>query len=221
MDTPRNMSRDMNTFTSFDGTRIAFHDEGDGPAVVLAHGFGTDGLTQFGPFERSRAVLERVHAGFREVLGKAPPMLEPTDDGRAGLVAQLRATGARVIVPDMRGFGESDKPQIAAAYSDSAMARDIVSLVQHLRLPAFDVLGFSVGAVTVARLLALGETGVRSAVMSGVGDYILEGEIMNLPKNFPIPEDLPKPLTMRAHATALMRRRSRLCWTAARSYPVT
>src|SRR5262249_28199618 len=32
----------MNAFTSFDGTRIAYHDEGTGPAVVLLHGFGTD-----------------------------------------------------------------------------------------------------------------------------------------------------------------------------------
>jgi hypothetical protein len=27
---------------SFDGTRIAYSDEGKGPAVILLHGFGTD-----------------------------------------------------------------------------------------------------------------------------------------------------------------------------------
>jgi len=36
----------MNTFTSFDGIRIAYHDEGAGPAVILLHGFGVDGLGQ-------------------------------------------------------------------------------------------------------------------------------------------------------------------------------
>ena len=27
----------MNTFTSFDGIQIAYHDEGEGPAVILLH----------------------------------------------------------------------------------------------------------------------------------------------------------------------------------------
>jgi pimeloyl-ACP methyl ester carboxylesterase len=31
----------VNTFTSFDGVRIAYHDEGEGPAVILLHGFGS------------------------------------------------------------------------------------------------------------------------------------------------------------------------------------
>jgi hypothetical protein len=31
----------MNTFASFDGIRIAYHDEGEGPAVILLHVFAT------------------------------------------------------------------------------------------------------------------------------------------------------------------------------------
>jgi pimeloyl-ACP methyl ester carboxylesterase len=45
----------MHTFTSFDGTRIAYSDEGDGPAVILLHGFGVDALGQFGEFEIAEA----------------------------------------------------------------------------------------------------------------------------------------------------------------------
>lgn len=37
-----------NSFASFDGTRIAYSDQGEGPAVVLLHGFGTDGRTSSG-----------------------------------------------------------------------------------------------------------------------------------------------------------------------------
>src|SRR5262249_32649051 len=38
----------VKTFTSFDGIRIAYHDEGEGPAVVLLHGGYVDGLGRFG-----------------------------------------------------------------------------------------------------------------------------------------------------------------------------
>ncbi len=39
--------------------------------------------------------------------------------GRAGLIPALLAAGARAIVPDMRGFGASDKPRDEAAYASS------------------------------------------------------------------------------------------------------
>ena len=101
----------MNTFTSFDGIRIAYHDEGEGPAVILLHGFGLDGLGQFGDFERILPILEKRQEMFREVFGGAPPLSDPPVDGRPGLVQALRAAGARTIVPDMRGFGASRQTQ--------------------------------------------------------------------------------------------------------------
>jgi hypothetical protein len=48
----------MHTFKSFDGIQIAYHDEGEGPAVILLHGVGVDGLGQFGDFERILPILE-------------------------------------------------------------------------------------------------------------------------------------------------------------------
>ena len=38
----------MNTFTSFDGIRIAYHDEGEGPAVIEEYG----STTLIGPGDR-------------------------------------------------------------------------------------------------------------------------------------------------------------------------
>ena len=146
----------MNTFTSFDGTRIAYHDEGEGPAVILVHGFGTDGLTQFGDFDRLRGQFDKLLALFREHMGFEPPLPEPPAEGRPGLIPRLRAAGARVVVPDLRGFGASDKPRDPAAYAHSAMARDVLALIEHLGLGAADVLGFSMGSLTAAQLLALG-----------------------------------------------------------------
>jgi|GEM_PF-182613 len=193
----------QSSFTSFDGTKIAYSDEGAGPAVILLHGFGMSGLDNWGQFDRLLPQLERTNAKLREAFGAAPPLPSPPDKGRLGLAARLRENGARVIVPDLRGFGASDKPQDTAAYANSAMARDVVALIHRLRLDKADVLGFSMGAVTAARLLALGAPRIRSAILAGVAQYILEGEVADFPENFPVPECLTRPFTMRAHAEAL------------------
>jgi len=73
---------------------------------------------------------------FREVFGGALPLPNPPAEGRPGLAHALRAAGARTILPDMRGFGASDKPREKEAYADSAMARDVLALIEHLRLDA-------------------------------------------------------------------------------------
>jgi len=190
----------MHTFTSFDGLRIAYHDVGEGPVVILLHGFGVDGLGQFGDFERIQPILEKRQKMFAEVFGGAPPRPNPPLEGRPGVVQALLAAGARVVLPDMRGFGASDKPRDQAAYADSAMARDIIALIEHLRLDAVDVLGFSMGAGTAARLLILHPRQVKSAILAGIGDYALEDKILEFPKNWPVPDSVPRPLTLRVWA---------------------
>jgi pimeloyl-ACP methyl ester carboxylesterase len=190
----------MHTFTSFDGNPIAYHDEGTGPAVVLLHGFGVDGLGQYGSFERILPVAKRTREMFLEAFGRALPLPDPPPEGRPGLIPPLLAAGARVLVPDLRGFGASAKPREAAAYADSALARDVIALIDHLHLDAADVVGFSMGAGTAARLLILGPTQVKSAILAGIGDYAIEGTPFDLGKSFPVPEHLPKPLTTRIWA---------------------
>src|SRR5262249_15980159 len=115
---------------------------------------------------------------------------------------RLRAAGARVVVPDLRGFGTSDKPRHPAAYARSAMARDVLALLEHLGLDAAHVLGFSMGSLTAAELLAVGDTRVKSAILSGIGQYILEGEEMVLPEGIPLAAHLPRPVTLPALAEA-------------------
>ena len=98
----------MNSFCSFDGTRINFHDDGSsGRVVMLLHGYGLDALGNYGDFERSRGAIERNLAMFKEKFGVAPPMPAPPAEGRAGLMAELVEAGARVVAPDLRGFGAS------------------------------------------------------------------------------------------------------------------
>ena len=187
----------MKTFTSFDGIQIAYHDEGDGPPVILLHGGYVDGLGQFGEFDRILPILERRQEMFREVFGGALPLPDPPIEGRPGVVRALLAAGARTILQDMRGFGASDKPREKSAYENSAMARDVISLIEHLRLDAVDVIGFSMGAGTALRLLILHPSQVKSAILAGVGDYIIEEAVMEFPKSWPVPDSVPRPITVR------------------------
>jgi len=187
----------MNFCTSFDGTQIAYRDEGQGPAVILLHGYGVDGLGQFGAYDGILPVLEKRQRMFTEVFGGSPPLPNPPPEGRAGILPVLRSAGARTILPDMRGFGASGKPREMAAYADSAMAKDVIALIAYLHLDSVDIIGFSMGAGTAARLLMLGPPQVKSAILAGIGDYAIEDTILEFPKDWPIPDYIPRPLTMK------------------------
>lgn len=185
----------LKSIASFDGATIAYHDDGDGPPVILLHGYGVDALGQFGSFERILPMLEERQRLFIQTFGGAPPLPDPPAKGRPGIVPPLLAANARVILPDLRGFGASAKSREVAFYSDWAMARDVIALINHLHLDAVDVVGFSMGAGTAARVVILGPPQVKSAILAGIGDYAIEGTVLEFPKNWPVPEHLPKPLT--------------------------
>lgn len=90
---------------------------------------------------------------------------------RYGHAAAVAAAGRRVIMPDLRGHGESARPHDAASYPPDALARDGHALIAHLALTDYDLGGYSLGARTVSRMLATGAT-PRRIVFSGMG---LEG----------------------------------------------
>lgn len=90
---------------------------------------------------------------------------------RYGHAAALAAEGFRVIMPDLRAHGDSDKPHEPSAYPPDALTRDGHALLGHLALSDYDLVGYSLGARTVSRMLATGAT-PRRVVLSGMG---LEG----------------------------------------------
>jgi pimeloyl-ACP methyl ester carboxylesterase len=61
-------------------------------------------------------------------------------------IPALVAAGHRVIAPDLRGFGASDKPQEAAAYRITTSAADVVAILDALQLERAHVVGHDWGA---------------------------------------------------------------------------
>jgi pimeloyl-ACP methyl ester carboxylesterase len=68
-------------------------------------------------------------------------------------VAAALAKNHRVIAIDCRGHGQSDKPHDAALYGDRIW-KDVIELMDHLRIKRAHVHGYSMGGMIVARLLA-------------------------------------------------------------------
>jgi pimeloyl-ACP methyl ester carboxylesterase len=90
-----------------------------------------------------------------------------------GVVAALLTAGHRVIAPDARGHGRSQKPHDAARYGEDRMARDLAALLDIVGAPAVDLVGYSMGAV-VCLLLASDDARVRRLVIGGVGSGVVE-----------------------------------------------
>jgi pimeloyl-ACP methyl ester carboxylesterase len=85
-----------------------------------------------------------------------------------GHAALLAKAGFRVIMPDLRAHGQSDKPHEAAAYPKDVLADDALALVSALGLTDYDLGGYSLGGRTVARMLVKGATPGR-VIISGMG----------------------------------------------------
>lgn len=126
---------DLRYFDSFDGTRIAWREMGEGRPAILIHGYF------------SNAEINWIKYGH---------------------AAKLAARGFRVIMPDLRGHGASDRPHDIAAYPPDALMRDGMALVAHLGLTDYDLGGYSLGGRTTMRMLANGAR-PRRAVLSGMG----------------------------------------------------
>jgi pimeloyl-ACP methyl ester carboxylesterase len=125
-------------FLGSDGARLAYHEMGEGRALVLIHGFFSTALVNW---------------------------------VRYGHAAKIAARGYRVIMPDLRGHGDSARPHDPAAYPPDVLADDGFALIEQLGLTDYDLGGYSLGGRTTLRMLVRGATPVR-AIAAGMG---LEG----------------------------------------------
>lgn len=121
-------------FSSFDDTKIAYTDEGEGKPILLIHGF-----------------INTKKSWDNTALKK-----------------ELLAKGYRVIVPDLRGNGDSDKPHEDDAYSQDAEVIDLMFLMVELKLSKYWAIGYSRGSILLAKLLTK-DARVKKAVLGGMG----------------------------------------------------
>ncbi len=124
--------------------------------------------------------------GFRlayERSGSGPAALLlhgwPGDRTDYRAVAPLMSAAADVIVPDLRGFGESDKHQAdpALQYDAAAQARSVIGLIGELRLGPAVIAGYDIGS-RIAQAVARDRPDlVRALVVApplpGIGERIL------------------------------------------------
>lgn len=85
-----------------------------------------------------------------------------------GHAEKLAARGFRVIMPDLRGHGQSARPHDPAAYPPDVLMRDGFALIEHLGLTDYDLGGYSLGGRTTLRMLVNGAK-PRRAVLCGMG----------------------------------------------------
>src|SRR4051812_9466048 len=118
--------------------------------------------------------------------GSGPPAVLlhgwPGHRGDYREVVPLLAEHADVVVPDLRGFGESDRharpPE--AAYSAEAQAASVLGLIDELELERPVLVGYDVGSRVARTIATTRPKAVRALVlappMPGAGERILRSE---------------------------------------------
>jgi pimeloyl-ACP methyl ester carboxylesterase len=92
-------------------------------------------------------------------------------------VAPLLSAAADVVVPDLRGFGESDKHAAASQYTAATQARGVVGLIAELGLSRPVIAGYDIGS-RITQAIARDRPELASALvvsppLPGIGDRIL------------------------------------------------
>ena len=96
------------------------------------------------------------------------------------LVAPLLEGGADVVVPDLRGFGESDRHDVDPdeGYSGAAQARSITGLLDELALGPVVLAGYDIGSRIAQAVAQASPDRVRALVIAppapGAGRRVLE-----------------------------------------------
>lgn len=80
----------------------------------------------------------------------------------------LLAKGYRVIAPDLRGNGKSQKTLEEKAFANNAEVKDLKALLDHLNLNNVIAIGYSRGSIVLCKWLTQ-EPRIQKAVIGGMG----------------------------------------------------
>ena len=106
----------------------------------------------------------------------------PGHRGDYARVVPLLTGHARLIVPDLRGFGESDRHAVepAVGYSAAAQVRSILGLLDELRIERAVFAGYDVGSGVIQAVIRHAPHRVRAAAVTppvpGAGSRLLRPE---------------------------------------------
>ena len=110
-----------------------------------------------------------------EIMGKGRPIvllhgfIVNSNSWKGGMLPKkLSDAGFQVILLDLRGNGQSDKPHELAKYENNAEIKDVIGLMKFLKIPQYDVVGYSRGAILTARMITMDKQ-IRTAVIGGIG----------------------------------------------------
>ena len=84
-------------------------------------------------------------------------------------IPALTGAGFRVIAPDLRGYGESDKPQEVEAYRMQTLVRDVVGILGEVDVSEANVVGHDWGAALAWSLAASVPGMVKRLAVLAVG----------------------------------------------------
>jgi pimeloyl-ACP methyl ester carboxylesterase len=100
---------------------------------------------------------------------------------RMGWYNAFARAGYRVVAPDLRGHGESDKPHDPAAYGRETMAGDVFALMDHLDLPRVTLMGYSMGAYIALTAALMAPHRVERLILGGIGGRMFSSASNPLP----------------------------------------
>jgi pimeloyl-ACP methyl ester carboxylesterase len=112
-----------------------------------------------------------------EVTGQGRPVMLLhgfPDSGRLWRhqVPALAGAGFQVIVPDLRGYGRSSKPEAIGAYSLPLLAGDVMAILAELNIAKAHMVGHDWGAALAWALASLAPGNVDHLVALSVGNPV-------------------------------------------------
>ena len=131
-------------------------------------------------------------------------------------VAEALAAKHRVVAIDCRGHGQSDKPHDPKMYGPR-MAKDVIEMMDHLKIEKAHVHGYSMGGMIVTMLLATAPERFITAAYGGSGVPEVEDDW-----RAKVPADKPGPDPNEAEASGRLRaaaNRDEEALKAVRAYP--